>query len=280
MPLTRTSTLLFLSLSFLIAFWSYRSTSFLSSTDSGIQLVGVKARKKDWGGLDWRTWLEKVDGNLEFAKARGVEGDADMKKWNQLDPPEGFDPMLYIKRGDFEYDGNNMDAGLHSHFTPPTSSSYTTILHNKNILLVSGLHSCWAHALLDTFVFMVQGIKNFKGEPFIIWFRGASLVKFPVENPIVPGDTGESHRYNDTRADLCDLLSAESIIFEHLFDSNERILIKDSTVVDIRETGGGTNGLLGANVDETVNTILAARTEAKRSSVGLNAQSSFFATQF
>ena len=127
---------------------------------------------------------------------------------------------------------------------------------------------------------MVQGIKKFKGEPFIIWFRGASLVKFPVENPIVPGDNGESHRYNDTRADLCDLLSAESIIFEHLFDSNERILIKDSTVVDIRETGGGTNGLLGANVDETVNTILAARTEAKRSSVGLNAQSSFFATQF
>ena len=61
--------------------------------------------------VDWRAWLEKLDGNLEFAKARGVEGGADMKKWNQLDPPEGFDPMLYIKRGDFEYDSNNMDAG-------------------------------------------------------------------------------------------------------------------------------------------------------------------------
>ena len=96
---------------------------------------------------------------------------------------------MYVEtRGDFSYDARNMSRGLQlldeeeDASSPSSSSSYTKVLSKKNILLVGGLHSCWAHALLDNFAMMVQGVKRFGGEPFVIWFKGKSMVRNEIND--------------------------------------------------------------------------------------------------
>ena len=62
------------------------------------------------------------------------------------------------------------------------------------------------------------------------------MVRYPMDNVIVK-PANESPRYNDTRGDLCDILDPDEVIFEHLFDEGEHILVKDSTVVEVNRPG-------------------------------------------
>ena len=169
-------------LALLYTYWEAELLTDCTSCNIG----GSRARKQDWGGLDWRAWLAKIDeGDDEFVK----RGEADMVKWNYMNPPEGFDPMYVETRGDFSYDARNMSRGLQlldeeedASSPSSSSSSYTKVISKKNILLVGGLHSCWAHALLDNFAMMVQGVKRFEGDPFVIWFKGASRVRNEIND--------------------------------------------------------------------------------------------------
>ncbi|GMH87808.1 hypothetical protein TrVE_jg2843 [Triparma verrucosa] len=151
-------------------------------------------------------------------------------------PPAGTSPMFEVQFGDFTH---SEEKGFERRSDAVTDESKYTLVHDRpKILRVGALHSCWAHAVLDQWVYWFQGRKEFKGEPFFLWFDREKFLQYPFNQDAVDS---ELKQYKPTAGykDLCDLLKPSEIVFEHLLDAaKERVLLKDAMVVTIHKDSG------------------------------------------
>ena len=147
-------------------------------------------------------------------------------------PPEGTLPFYTVKFGNFIY---SKERGLERIFTDVDEGDFSRVLEKPKVLRVDALHSCWAHALLDQFVFWIQASKEFNGEPFIMWFRGRHFI-YPSNIPMLDSKQ-ESYKPSGFK-DLCDILGPSELFFEHKLRDGE-VLMKDAMVVtaDAEESG-------------------------------------------
>eukprot|EP00518_Triparma_eleuthera_P009527 CAMPEP_0182483652 /NCGR_PEP_ID=MMETSP1319-20130603/41806_1 /TAXON_ID=172717 /ORGANISM="Bolidomonas pacifica, Strain RCC208" /LENGTH=420 /DNA_ID=CAMNT_0024685479 /DNA_START=96 /DNA_END=1358 /DNA_ORIENTATION=+ len=148
-------------------------------------------------------------------------------------PPAGTSPMFEVQFGDFTH---SEEKGFERRSEAVTDESEYTLVHDRpKILRVDALHGCWAHAVLDQWVYWFQARKEFKGEPFFLWFDRDYFLQFPVHQGAIDS---ELKQYKPTAGykDLCDLLKPSEIVFEHLLDAaKERVLLKDAMVVTIHK---------------------------------------------
>ena len=147
-------------------------------------------------------------------------------------PPAGTLPMYSVQFGDFTY---GKDGGFERISEAVLDESeYSRVLVNPKILRVDALHTCWAHAILDNWVYWFHGRKEFKGESFFLWFDRDYFIRFPVHQTLIDSD---QRQYKPSSfKDLCDLLKPVEVVFEHLLDvADERILLKDAMVVSVEK---------------------------------------------
>ena len=105
----------------------------------------------------------------------------------------------------------------------PQSEASNPVLALGTTLLIDGFHGCWAHALLDQFIFLFAAVHKLQGESFTFWFRREHFDIWPANRQMV---NETSAKYRGAFHDLLMLLEPSAILFEHLHQPGRRVTMQ------------------------------------------------------
>ena len=107
--------------------------------------------------------------------------------------------------------------GIEEKFSSNRTNGSSPQMPRLTVFRVSGLHKCWAHALIDRFPVLAEAVAH-THQPFEIWFIKTGFELYPWNKKLVDPRT---RKYRKAWGALIDTLGASNVIFEHLLSEPE-----------------------------------------------------------
>lgn len=123
-------------------------------------------------------------------------------------------------------------------FCNEKNMKYTKCI-KEPVLVINILHSCFSHALIDS-LFSIYWVicdirkkfPNFK--EFVLFIREKEIKEYPKQN--LPTIDNTNKTYKNIYKDLIELVTPHNLIFEHLIEDNEIILIENCFIYILNDS--------------------------------------------